>query len=239
MRDRLQVADQALQLGRVHRVAQLRQLEADQVHGRDLRDEGLGRRDADLEAGTRVQHAVRLTRDNAAKWNLKPNAIGMMGFSAGGHLAALAGNQPVPGTPDSPDPIERVSSKPDYMVLGYAWLGAISSDTSHLSYCKIFNLMDQCEALKTAYTPALFVTKDTPPTFMYHTYTDQTVPVQQALTFFDALVKNGVPAELHVFANGPHGTGLGKGDPALDQWPNLLEIWLRAQGLLNRAATPK
>jgi acetyl esterase/lipase len=186
-----------------------------------------------------ARRAVQLVRSRAADYQIDPNRIVIIGFSAGGHLAALAGNQPVPGTPDSPDPIERVSSKPDYMVLGYAWLGAISSDTSHLSYCKIFNLMDQCEALKTAYTPALFVTKDTPPTFMYHTYTDQTVPVQQALTFFDALVKNGVPAELHVFANGPHGTGLGKGDPALDQWPNLLENWLRARGLLNKAATPK
>ncbi|MGA8780203.1 MAG: prolyl oligopeptidase family serine peptidase, partial [Terracidiphilus sp.] len=89
-----------------------------------------------------------------------------------------------------------------------------------------------CEALRAAYSPDLFVTKDTPPTFIYHTFTDQTVPVEQPLRFYDALVKAGVPSELHIFANGPHGTGLGKGDPALDQWPNLLENWLRAHGLL-------
>ncbi len=185
-----------------------------------------------------ARRAVQLVRARAEDYRIDPNRIVMIGFSAGGHLTALAGTEPVPGKPDAEDPIERVSSRPDYLVLGYAWLGAISSDTSHLSYCKIFNLMDQCEKLKAAYTPELHVTKDTPPTFMYHTYTDQTVPVEQALGFFNALLKAGVPAELHVFANGPHGTGLGKGDAALDQWPNLLEIWLRAQGLLAGPAKP-
>jgi len=183
-----------------------------------------------------ARRAVQLVRARARDYQIDPNRIVIIGFSAGGHLAALAATQPVPGNPSASDPIERVSSKPDYMVLGYAWLGAISSDTSHLSYCKLFSLMDQCEALKTAYTPELYVTKDTPPTFMYHTATDQTVPVQQALGFYNALIKAGVPAEMHVFANGPHGTGLGHSDAALDQWPNLMEIWLRAQGLLSKAA---
>jgi acetyl esterase/lipase len=93
-------------------------------------------------------------------------------------------------------------------------------------------VMDRCEALRVAYSPDLFVNKETPPTFWFHTFNDVTVPVEQGLRFYEALIKAGVPAEAHVFANGPHGTGLGKADAALDQWPNLLEIWLRAQGLL-------
>jgi acetyl esterase/lipase len=179
-----------------------------------------------------ARRAVQTVRARAIDYQIDPNRIVIIGFSAGGHLAALASTQFVPGTPEAEDPIERVSSRPDFLVLGYPWIGAISSDTSHLSYCKLFNVMDKCEALRTAYSPDLFVTKETPPAFWYHTFNDKTVPVEQGLRFYEALVKAGVPAEAHIFANGPHGTGLGKGDAALDQWPNLLEIWLRAQGLL-------
>jgi acetyl esterase/lipase len=179
-----------------------------------------------------ARRAVQLVRARARDYQINPNRIVVIGFSAGGHLAALAGTQFVPGKPDAEDPIERVSSRPDYLVLGYAWLGAISSDTSHLSYCKLFNVMDKCEDLRKAYEPDLYVTKETPPTFMYHTFTDDTVPVEQALSFYSALVKARVPSEMHVFANGGHGTGLGKGDAALDKWPSLMEEWLRAQGLL-------
>jgi acetyl esterase/lipase len=179
-----------------------------------------------------ARRAVQLVRARASDYQIDPNRIVIIGFSAGGHLAALASTQFVSGNPDADDPIERVSSRPDYLVLGYPWIGAISSDTSHLSYCKLFSVMDKCEELRMAYSPDLFVTKDTPPTFWYHTFNDQTVPVEQGLRFYEALVKAGVPAEAHIFANGPHGTGLGKGDATLDQWPNLLEIWLRARGLL-------
>lgn len=179
-----------------------------------------------------ARRAVQTVRARALDYQIDPHRIVIIGFSAGGHLAALASTQFVPGKPDAEDPIERVSSRPDFAVLGYPWIGAISSDTSHLSYCKLLNLMDKCEALRTAYSPDLFVTKDTPHTFWYHTFDDQTVPVEQGLRYYEALVKAGVPAEAHIFASGPHGTGLGKSDPALDQWPSLLENWLRAQGLL-------
>ena len=179
-----------------------------------------------------ARRAVQLVRARARDYQIDPTRIVIIGFSAGGHLAALAGTQFVPGNPDAEDPIDRASSRPDYLVLGYPWIGAISSDTSHLSYCKLFDVMDRCEALRAAYSPDLFVTKDTPPTFLYHTFNDQTVPVEQGLRFYEALIKAGVPSEMHIFANGAHGSGLGKGDPSLDQWPGLLETWLRGHGLL-------
>jgi acetyl esterase/lipase len=179
-----------------------------------------------------ARRAVQLVRARARDYHIAPDRIVAIGFSAGGHLAALAGTQSVRGNPEAEDPIERVSSRPDYLVLGYPWLGALSSDMSHLNYCQVYNVLDQCDALRAAYSPDLFVTKDTPPTFIYQTFNDKTVPVEQAISFYEALVKAGVPSEMHIFANGPHGTGLGKGDAALDQWPNLLENWLRAKGLL-------
>ena len=185
-----------------------------------------------------ARRAVQTVRARAADYQIDPNRIVIIGFSAGGHLAALASTQYVEGNADAGDPVERVSSRPNFTVLGYPWIGAISSDTSHLSYCKLFNVMDRCEELRTAYSPDLFVNKNTPPTFWFHTFNDQTVPVEQGLRYYEALVKAGVPAEGHIFANGPHGVGLGKSDAALDQWPNLLEIWLRAQGLLPAPKPP-
>ena len=179
-----------------------------------------------------ARRAVQLVRARAEDYHIDPSRIGILGFSAGGHLAALASVQPIEGKPGAEDSIERVSSRPDFLVLGYPWIGAISSDTSHLSYCKLFNVMDRCEELRKAYSPDLFVTKDTPPTFWYHTTEDETVPVEQGLRFYEALVKAGVSAEAHIFAHGSHGTGLGTGDPSLDQWPRLLETWLRAQALI-------
>jgi len=179
-----------------------------------------------------ARRAIQTVRARAGDYHINPNRIVVIGFSAGGHLAALAATQFVPGDPNADDPIARASSRPDFLVLGYPWIGAVGDDFSHLNYCKVFNLMDQCAALRAAYSPDLFVTKDTPPTFIYHTFNDRTVPIEQSLRFYEALVKAGVPSEFHIFANGAHGSGLGKGDAALDQWPGLLENWLRAQGLL-------
>ena len=182
-----------------------------------------------------AQRAVQYVRAHAKDYHISPDRIVLVGFSAGGHLAALAATKPAPGDPNAPDPIDQVSSRPDYLVLGYAWLGAITTDYSHLSYCNLFKIADdQCNAFKADYTPALLVTKDTPPTFIFHTFTDTVVPVQQTVDFYQALVKNNVNTELHIFSSGGHGSGLGRGDVMLDQWPSLLETWVRAKGLMER-----
>ncbi len=179
-----------------------------------------------------ARRAIQTIRARADDYHIDPNRIVVIGFSAGGHLAALAGTQFVPANPGADDPIDRASSRPDYLVLGYPWLDAITKDTTFLSYCKILNLMDSCDDLRAKYDPILFVTKDTPPTFIYQTFADKTVSPAASIEFYQELLKAQVPSELHVFPNGGHGSGLGKGDPVLGQWPSLLESWLRGQGLL-------
>jgi acetyl esterase/lipase len=180
-----------------------------------------------------ARRAIQTVRARARDYQIDPGRIVVIGFSAGGHLAALAGTQFVPGNPEAEDPIERASSRPDYLVLGYPWIAAVSDPNPiYVERCKKEYPADKCEAMRNVYSPELSVTKETPPTFWYHTFNDQAVPLEQGLRFYEALVKAGVPSEAHIFPNGPHGVGLGKGDPVLGQWTSLLENWLRAQGLL-------
>jgi acetyl esterase/lipase len=185
-----------------------------------------------------ARRAIQTVRARAADYHIDPHRIVIIGFSAGGHLAALAATEPVPGSPTADDPIERVSSRPDLVVLGYPWIDPFTDFPVGTSYCKTFHAMDRCEELRKAYSPDLFVSKDTPPVFIFHTFNDQRVPVEQSLKFFDALVKAGDQSEMHIFSNGHHGAGLGGVDPALEQWPNLLDAWLRAHGMLGSAGTP-
>jgi acetyl esterase/lipase len=181
-----------------------------------------------------ARRAIRFVRARAAEFGIAPNRIGMMGFSAGGHLTAMAATSPEPGRADATDPIERAGSRPDFIVLGYPWLNAMKKDQKALSYCGVLKIeAAQCATFE-QYMPDRLVTKETPPTFIYNTTDDELVPVQASLPFYSALVEAGVPAEMHLFRTGRHGSGLGLGDPALDTWPSLLEGWLRGLGLLTK-----
>jgi acetyl esterase/lipase len=180
-----------------------------------------------------AQRAIRMVRARASEWHIAPDRIGLMGFSAGGHLASSASTHFDGGSAGASDPIDRVSSRPDFSVLGYPVISFVEPWTHQGSKANL--LGDRPDpALARSLSSETQVTASTPPTFIYHTNADTVVPVENAVAYFLALRKAGVPAELHVFKDGPHGTGLGMVDPALAEWPRLLTNWLKASGYLKR-----
>jgi acetyl esterase/lipase len=178
-----------------------------------------------------AQRAIRTVRSRAAEWHIAPDRIGIMGFSAGGHLASSASTHAEAARPDAPDPIDRVSSRPDFAVLGYPVISFVEPFTHQGSKTNLLG-ENPDPALARSLSSETQVTATTPPAFIYHTNADTVVPVENAVAYFLALRRAGVPAEMHVFRNGPHGTGLAQQDPALAEWPRLLANWLRVSGFL-------
>jgi acetyl esterase/lipase len=187
-----------------------------------------------------AQRAVRLVRSMAKDYGFLPNRIGFIGFSAGGHLAAATGTLFDAGKPDAEDPPERLSSRPDFVVLGYPWLNAMQPSGHYISYCSLIKSIppETCKVDEQKYTPSLHVTPQTPPVFIYSTTDDRVVPISASVDFYNALIAAGVPVEMHIFRHGDHGSGMGAGSAALDLWPVLLEQWLRDLGLLTPVPKP-
>jgi acetyl esterase/lipase len=180
-----------------------------------------------------AQRAIRTVRARAAEYGIMPDHIGMMGFSAGGHLTSTAETHFDAGNPQAADPIDRVSSRPDFAVLGYPVISFTAPFTHRGSEQAL--LGDSPDPKLLAYlSNETQVTSQTPPTFIFSTSEDTGVPSENSVAFYLALHKAGVPAELHIFQHGPHGVGLDLGDPALGEWPKLLINWLRGLGMLNR-----
>jgi acetyl esterase/lipase len=178
-----------------------------------------------------AQRAIRTVRSRAAEWKVDPAKIGIMGFSAGGHLASTAATHFDAGDPAAADPIQRVSSRPDFAVLCYA---VIAFDEPYTHRGSQQNLLgkDADPALVRSLSNEKQVTAQTPPTFLFHTDEDKGVPAENSVQFYLALRRAGVPGELHVFQRGQHGIGLGRDVPGTSAWPGLCEAWMRNRGLL-------
>ena len=178
-----------------------------------------------------AQRAIRLVRSRAAEWGVDPARVGILGFSAGGHLASTAATHFDDGRPDAPDPVERHGSRPDFAVLAYPVISLVDPPAHSGSRRNL--LGDPPEpALVELLSNERQVTARTSPTFLFHTADDTVVPVANSLLFFEALQRASVPSELHVFPHGTHGVGLAADDPVLSAWPRLCAAWMGGLGML-------
>ncbi|MNO91620.1 Acetylxylan esterase precursor [compost metagenome] len=172
--------------------------------------------------------AVRYVRAHAEEYGIDPRRIGILGFSAGGHLAAMTGTTFDAGNPLSDHYIERVSSRPDIMVLCYPVItmkhfGHSGSREQLLGHSPNEQMVNQ-------YSAEANVSSDTPPAFIWHTANDSSVPVENSLQFALSLGRNTIPYELHVFPEGKHGLGLATELAEVSEWTNLCIRWLKHQG---------
>lgn len=172
--------------------------------------------------------AVRVVRHHADSWNVLPQKVGILGFSAGGHLASTLATHFDAGDPASDDPVARQSSRPDAALLCYP----VISFGEYRHNGSMVNLLGEPvdETLRQSLSNETQVTAETPPCFLWHTSEDRSVPVQNSLDFARALAAVKVPFELHVFPHGGHGLGLAVDDEAVGQWSELCGRWLVGLG---------
>jgi len=179
---------------------------------------------------TDAQRAIRLVRANAKKWAVDRERVGIMGFSAGGHLASSTGVYFDKGG-DSDDPVDTMHCRPDFMVLCYPVIAFGESFTHRGSQRNLLGAKASKEKIRSMSTEKQ-INKKTPPTFLFHTTEDRAVPPQNSIHFYLGLKKHGIPAEMHIYEKGRHGVGLGKRIPGTNSWPKRLREWMAGRGLL-------
>lgn len=179
-----------------------------------------------------AHRALRLVRHHAETWHIDKHKVGVLGFSAGGHLAASASVHHDAGREGATDAIEQQPCRPDFSVLCYAVL-AFGEPFAHKGSQRNLLGKDAAQELIRKMSAEKQVATTTPPTFLWHTTADRVVPPENSVRYYLALVKNKVPCEMHLFEKGRHGVGLGKG-LAAERWPELCQRWLITRGVLEQ-----
>ncbi len=180
-----------------------------------------------------AQRAIRIVRSRAKNYGIDPAKIGVIGFSAGGHLASTVSTHFDAGNAEDVDPIQRVSCRPDFSILCYPVI-ALGEKFTHMGSQKNLLGQDASPELIEKLSNEKQVTAQNPPTFLWHTAEDPVVKVENSLRFFAALQNAGVPAELHVYEKGRHGLGLAADSPGASNWPNELADWMQLQELVKK-----
>lgn len=179
-----------------------------------------------------VQQAIRRVRAQAADFSIDSTRIGILGFSAGGHLASTAATMFTDGNPHASDPIERESSRPDFTVLIYPVITLVGDAAHHGSRNNLLGV-DPSEALAAEWSTNRLITEHTPPTFLVHASDDYGVTVTNSILFYEGLVAKKIPAEMHLYETGGHGFGMLRGKRPADLWPNELKAWLKDRHLID------
>jgi acetyl esterase/lipase len=173
-----------------------------------------------------AQRAMRLVRFHAEDWNINPQKIGIMGFSAGGHLASTLSTHFDNGNPEASDPVERVSCRPDFSILIYPVI-SFTADFQHRGSHKALLGEEPDSELSHYYSNELQVNEKTPPAILIHSSDDKGVPVDNSIVYYKALQENGISAEMHIYPYGGHGYGLAVGKAYLSTWPERCNTWLK------------
>lgn len=178
-----------------------------------------------------AQRAVRTVRARAEEFGVDPKKVGILGFSAGGHLTSTVLTHFDNGDEKSDDPVMRQSSRPDFGVLCYPVI-AFDAEYTHRGSQNNLIGADAPKELVESLSNEKQVTSETPPTFLFHTTEDKAVPPQNSVVFYSACIASKVPAELHIFEKGPHGVGLAKHIAGTNAWPGLCIAWLKSRGVV-------
>ncbi|MDI1323016.1 MAG: alpha/beta hydrolase [Algoriphagus sp.] len=173
-----------------------------------------------------AQRAIRLVRQNAAAWNIDPTKVGVMGFSAGGHLASTVSTQYKHEVDRPKDAIDTLSARPDFSILAYPVI-TFQEGAVHGGSRKNLIGDNASKELKDRFSGELNVNAETPPTFLVHAQDDKGVPIENSLLYYQALHKNGVKASLHIYPTGGHGFAFGLGKGAVESWRNVLLAWMK------------
>ena len=173
-----------------------------------------------------AQRALRLVRKHAAEWSINPAKIGVMGFSAGGHLASTLSTQYKHEVDRSTDEVDAISARPDFSILVYPVI-TFRTEAVHAGSRKNLIGENASTELKDRFSGELQVNAETPPTFLVHAQDDKGVPIENSLLYYQALHKHGVRASLHIYPKGGHGFGFGKGKGAVEGWRNVLLSWMK------------
>ncbi len=180
-----------------------------------------------------AQRAIRLVRSRAKEWGIDPERIGIMGFSAGGHLASTAATHFDEGDKAAKNPIDQVSCRPDFAILAYPVITLEGPFAHGGSRTNLLGKDPPADLVKSLSNQTQ-VTARTPPTFLFHTAADTAVPPENSMMFYEAMRKAKVPGEMHIYEVGPHGVGLARNHPALSTWPECLATWLEERKVLKK-----